>query len=138
MKRAREPLSSISGGKSQVPRQPSSLPGQDISNKRGRHPQQQRRSVDHASLPGAMSTRSASQEPDGELGPFQALLREAGIVWRRGRGAKMGGSTEGFQCRCNPAKLRVYVEKALMHDGVRREEFIEVSVEESSRSLKWT
>lgn len=110
MKRVREPRESL--GRVATPKSLAS-PTAEARSKRGRQQQQQ-----------AERLLLASSEEQGEehAGPFESLLAAGGVVW-----AKVGqGSRGGFVCRCNPAKLRLCVEKALEHDRTRRQEFVEV------------
>lgn len=68
-----------------------------------------------------------SQEPP--YGPFQALLAKHGVVWPSAAAMADDGNERrslGFSCRSNPSKLRVGVERSLVHDGARRSEFVEV------------
>lgn len=69
----------------------------------------------------------SSQEPPH--GPFQALLAKHGVVWPSAAAMAEEDSERrslGFSCRSNPSKLRIGVERALVHDGGRRSEFVEV------------
>lgn len=71
----------------------------------------------------------SSQEPP--YGPFQALLAEHGVAWPSAEAMADEDSEKrslGFSCRSNPSKLRVGVERALVHDGARRSEFVEVNL----------
>lgn len=70
---------------------------------------------------------SGSADAEEELGLFGTLLADGGIVWQSGGGAMGVEDAGGFICRCHPSKLRIHVERALMHDRVRREGFIEVT-----------
>lgn len=71
---------------------------------------------------------------DSEFGPFQGLLAASGVIWRCEHDKRDGvvdarrGKGLGYACRCNPSKLRLAVEKALMHDSARQREFVEVSI----------
>lgn len=50
-------------------------------------------------------------------------------MWvREGSGAVALEARSGFACRCNPAKLRLFVERALVHDPARRQAFVEASL----------
>lgn len=77
--------------------------------------------------------RATRQEQQQQQGPFQALLAEHGVVWPSAGGMAGGpeggrSSSLGFSCRRNPSKLRVGVERALVHDRARRGEFVEVMI----------
>lgn len=66
---------------------------------------------------------------DHPHGPFQSLLAKLGVVWPSASAMATEGNERrslGFSCRSNPSKLRVEVERALVHDGARRSEFVEV------------
>lgn len=69
-----------------------------------------------------------------DLGPFRGLLAASGVVWtceHGGRDGDMdtrGGKGLGYACRCNPSKLRLAVEKALVHDSARQREFVKVPI----------
>eukprot|EP00903_Cladosiphon_okamuranus_P011447 g10784.t1 len=109
MKRVREPFGQAGCPNSQPPT--SSAAG-----KRGRQESNNNNDDD----------RLSSQEPP--YGPFQALLAKHGVVWPSAAAmAEEDGERRslGFSCRCNPSKLRVAVERALMHDGARCSEFVE-------------
>lgn len=112
MKRVREPFAQAGS-----PNSP--LPSSSSAGKRGR--QQQGNDDDDG---------PSSQEPP--YGPFQALLAKHGVVWPSAAAMAREDSIDrrrslGFSCRSSPSKLRVGVERALVHDGARRSEFVEVS-----------
>ena len=112
MKRVREPFAQAGS-----PNSP--LPSSSSAGKRGR--QQQGDNDDDG---------PSSQEPP--YGPFQALLARHGVVWPSAAAMAKEDSSDrrkslGFSCHSNPSKLRVGVERALVHDGARRREFVEVS-----------
>lgn len=102
MKRSRDPLGRMGSPNAFS----SSAADSDATHKRGRQRQQEQ------------LTR-----PIEELCPFRALLALCGVVWMEQNGRDR---LLGFPCRCNPSKLRVGVEKALVHDSNRRREFVEV------------
>lgn len=114
MKRVRDPLGRVSSPNSGSARTPSGT--------QSKHPRQQHQQNGEALRQ--------------ELGPFRALLATCGVVWRSAdRGATNEARADaddrkslGFPCRCNPSKLRLGVEKALVHDPARRQEFVEVRV----------
>lgn len=124
MKRSRDPLGRVSSTNSNPARTPSGTQG-----KRSRHQEHQGYVV--ASDPHQKKSEEALRQ---ELGPFRALLATCGVVWRSAAGARSGDGAEdegknlGYPCRGNPSKLRLGVEKALVHDPARRQEFVEVSV----------
>lgn len=103
----------------------------DGHGKRSRQ-QQQRRPQQDLEI-NSNNRATSSQASTEHLGPFRALLAVNGVAWSavpwHGGTARMEGREEeklGFQCRCNPPKLRLGVEKALVHDRARRREFVEV------------
>eukprot|EP00752_Nemacystus_decipiens_P018674 g16742.t1 len=108
MKRVREPFAQAGS-----PNSP--LPSSSSAGKRGR---QQHGNDDDGP--------SSQDQPHG---PFRALLAKHGVVWPSAAAMAEEDSNErrslGFSCRSNPSKLRVGVERALVHDGARRSEFVE-------------
>lgn len=125
MKRVREPFGHVEPPNSATPAPASSSKTQ---HKRGRQQQYEQQTNTNNDNKVALSAE--------DLGPFRALLAANGVVWaaapRRGMVAAAAAEEEekrsglGFPCRCSPAKLRLGVEKALVHDQARRREFVEV------------
>jgi len=79
----------------------------------------------------APAARREQHQQQHAHGPFQSLLAEHGVVWPspEAMADEDGGKNSlGLVCRSNPSKLRVGVERALVHDGSRRREFVEVCV----------
>lgn len=109
MKRVREPFAQAGSPNSPLPSSSSA------AGKRGR----QRNNGE--------GPPSQEQQPSG---PFQALLAKHGVVWPSAAAMAEEDSDRkslGFSCRANPSKLRVGVERELVHDGARRNEFVQVS-----------
>lgn len=80
--------------------------------------------------PPASGASREQQRQQHARGPFQSLLAEHGVIWPSPE-AMVASSTGdksslGLPCRSNPSKLRVGVERALVHDGSKRREFVEV------------
>lgn len=136
MKRVREPPER---GATTNPVRPRAA-SPDDHGKRSRQQQQQRRPHQVVEINGNNRvgiSPPSSQVSTEHLGPFRALLAVNGVVWPAV--PEHGGATGvearekeeeglGFRCRCNPPKMRVGVEKALMHDRARRREFVEVTL----------
>lgn len=133
MKRVREPSEGVG---TPNPTGPCATSSPDDHGKRSRQQQQQQQRRPQHDLAEINSNHlaSSSKASTEHLGPFRALLAVHGVAWpeapvHAGAAGVEGGEEEGrlgFPCRCNPPKLRLGVEKALVHDRARRREFVEV------------
>lgn len=131
MKRVREPFAVAGSPNSPLP--------SSSAEKRGRqdqhHQHQQHQGQDHHDDDDDYDGQQHQQQHQER--PFQALLSEHGVVWPSP--ATMAAEERqkrvvGFSCRCsNPSKLRLAIERALVNDGARRSEFVEVGVHTSHR-----
>ena len=123
MKRAREPLGYLASLNQDLQK---SAPT-DAQGKRVRPKHQRAFSTSNGDIGGSLHG-----EHDIDLEPFRGLLAAGGIIWtseheaRGGDVAMDGRKEQGYACRCNPSKLRLAVEKALVHDPARQREFVEV------------
>lgn len=133
MKRVREPSEGVAAPNSTGSRANTS-PDDHGKRSRQQQQQQQRRPQQDLSEISSNNLASSSHASTEHLGPFRALLAVHGVAWpavpAHGGATGVEGREEegrlGFPCRFNPPKLRLGVEKALVHDRARRREFVEV------------